>query len=127
MRTTGGSVATRPRWEFRPLRFDEGLVETEKGTKYPGLSPKVGSRNPEHLSFANHLHRLDPRTLSPLFVALASRVIAASRARHDRHARDTAGLATEIASALLGVESSARRALLETENVRTTLYVAERA
>ena len=51
--------------EFRPLRFDQGLVETEEGAKHPGLSAKVGSGNPEHLSFANHLHRLDSRNHRP--------------------------------------------------------------
>ena len=59
-----GSVATRSKRKDRPLRFDEGLVETEEGAKHPGLSAQVGSGNPEYLSFANHLHGLNPRNHS---------------------------------------------------------------
>ena len=63
---SNGSVATRSVGaDDGPPRFDEVLVETEKGTEHPGLSAKIRSGNPKHLSFANHLHRLDPRNHSP--------------------------------------------------------------
>ena len=67
----------------RLLKFDEDLVETEEGSEHPGLSAQVGSGNPEHLSFASHLHTLNTCNHSTRLsssAALAWRAIAASRA-----------------------------------------------